>query len=327
MNYLGNQRYLSHLMSLRRDPENAAPLHEALNEKRWRRVLRARGQRPIWMSISYLLNAAARLQPYQGRTPRIEDSVDILGGTFKSPAAIYDARLQCDLQHSSNSQSIYTTDEESNRHMDFYYLFNNGKMRYFGSPISLENRQQIILNLYKDFTTSGVAPHLVTFYGQRNLKKSDGAAQFDAETEKVIKDLIKQRPVPQDHYLLMEVNYANAGINATGLATNLKTPTFSEPLLVRGFYAPLAYSSINNLRIEGEDLMTLGEMPFSALCRSTYGYSFEDGDDRIFLLETPIFLPAGMSLVMDFKNSLFGNYYSTEFDAGNTLLTVLAETM
>jgi hypothetical protein len=324
MNYRGNQQYLRHMMAIRRDPDNAPALQSALNEKRFRRAQRARSQRPVWMTMPYLLNPAARVQPYPGRTQRIEDSVDILGVYGLMPEFM--AGLEIDILHSSNNQSFFTANAESNSHSNFAYNFGGASMRYFGSPVPLERGQQLILNIYKNFTTSGVRPFVASFYGQRNLLKTDRSAQFDSETEVQIKSLIAQRSVPQDRFLHLDVTWSNDGVDATGTVTNLKTPAYSEPLLIRGLYAALGYSSISNLRIEGEEAMMLGETPIGAVAR-VGGEGVTDGDDKVFLFETPIFLPAEMQLVMDLRNSLFRTYYALRFDGVNTGITVLAETM
>lgn len=297
-NFNGQEPYVNHEISYRRDADKAAESQPKLDAKRFKRVLKARSSRPLILPLKFNFTVGGRVNPYTVPSDRLEWPIDILGASHNFPSSSFDLNVR----RGGGSRYLASLDPDTQvqaKADDFAQTGETDGPLWYSSPMPVERYQQIYLDVYKPVNTGVAESRFVVLHGQRTFKSDDSEGKIDSETQAAIKDLIKVRRVPEPRVLVMAVNFKNGGVAAGDVARDMQTNDAEEPLMIRAIRVNgLRYSTFR-IGIRGEDYWMPREAPVWSLAAIRGLYKFGNW----MFLKNPVYLPQGMALVADFTNS------------------------
>lgn len=319
MNFNGNREWTAYLKNLKRSP-NPQTIISEMNDKRMKRVERARASRPYIFPLKFALSAAAKINPYSGTTPKLNFDVEIHGAITNLPD------YKANLIHSNSERpwvSIGTEPQQPALVSAIAGFQDSGGavsdvfrgVFYYTVPIDLREAQKVTVEIIKDTVTGAPAVHWFAFVGSRTYGPTADEAQISKADREQITKLIAARRIPEQRFLTMPIRFADPA-SAVSRAEGMQTPEQTEPLLIRGVKC-----AGNNFRlklgIEGEDDWMPAHAPIWAV--AAHG---SNEKEKYFFFETPVYLPAGSSFIAEAVNSL-----DDATAQGNTHLTFFGETV
>jgi hypothetical protein len=326
-NFNGQEPYLNQQMAYRRNPEGAAKGQSELNDKRFKRVQKARAARPFVLPLNFKFAAAGRVTPYTVTTDRLEWAIDYLGASHNLPGLVNDMNIR----RGAGDRYLASLDPETQAQAKIYDFAQHGETQgalYYPSPFAVERHQTMNLDVYKSLNSGVAESRFICLTGQRTFKADDSESKIDSETEARVRELIKARRIPEIRVLTMAVNFKNGGAAAGDIARDMRTNDAEEPLLIRAIRTTSLRYSTCRIAIRGEEYWMPREAPVWSLAALQGLYTFGNW----MFLKTPVLLPEGGGLVGDFTNSGADEdaaHFDTPDAATNKTLTVnyLAETV
>ncbi len=319
MNWNGQRQTLDHLISLLQDPQKTRALQADFDSKRRSRIQSALNTRPLFIPLSFEMNAAGQVSPYRDTTQSLSYPVVITGIKADSQTR------EIVLRRTEDEKPIVYVGEELNLHLRLDEIAGQGATNgggqlgvfYLPQPIILPAGNRLSVEMYKTDTTADPEEANIVLVGVRVLNKEYGSLLLDPAEREFIDSIIRMRPVPRTVFLKQAVSFDSA--SAGGEARNLYTPEVEEPLLIRGIRTTLRQSLIT-IRVQGEPDWTLEPTPI-------WGVAAEDElvHDNYQWFSKPVYLHSNNSIeVPRIVNSIDGT--SVDAQTGNSI-TWICETV
>lgn len=299
MNYNGNQENLNHLIAISQNPQLAQDLQLAVNKKRLARIEKSFATMPVFIPMTFALDAAGKLSAYSQTTETVNDDILITGIISDN------GTRQFSLRRSENQEQFLYVGEAENLFLTLDEISGQSVeakksqegIFYFTTPFTLYSNQRLKFDIWKTNAVPNTVELInVCLVGLRlaNRKSTLGGL----ERERVLRG-ISARPVPEVRFLKQTFNFDSA--IAGGRALEIRTPQADEPLLIRGVRTNFANSTID-IRLENGASWSPKAFPIWAL-----GAETDSTNDAFRYFERPIFLPQQSQLEMTIKNGIYGD--------------------
>lgn len=292
MNWNGQREILDHLIAKRADPSNAGVVQAEYNARRRRRVEQALSTQPVYLPLTFDMQAAGQTAAYRETTQSLNYDVIITG--IKADNAARDVVLR----YTENERSLLRTGNELDLYLRSDEIFGQSVSTgggqtgvfYLPTPILLESKNRLTVEMFKTDTTADVEQANIVFIGVRVFRKDFAAGVVDdLERDRIEKALaIREAPQP----ILLKVKFDFDSAVAGGRAREIYTPTVDEPLLVRGIRTTLRQSEI--------ELGIQGQMPWTAKLTPIWAVACEDSleHDNYLWFSRPLFLHSSTPIVI-----------------------------
>ena len=320
MDFNSNREWVDHLYALH-SSSNPDALIKTMNEKRLKRVEKARRHQPIILPLKFIVPIAAQVNPLSKQTPKLNYDVQILGAI--SDLQDYGLNIRTNRAEEpfafigSDPVQYAAVHDFAGWGADTAASVFKGVM-YWHTPFDLQRGDRLVVDLFKQVASGAISYDYFAFVGSRTFGAEDDEAKLTASDRTLIETLISARRLPQIRLLTMPVRFKGGGAAANDVASAQKTPEQREPLIIRGARTTLRRSRVS-LKIEGEAEWMPEPAPIWALA------NYIDNQKEVYhWFENPFVLPPGQSIVGDFINTI--DDADAAFD-GNGQITFIGSTV
>lgn len=319
MDFNGQKRWLDHAIDNRFDPATAAQTQKELNAYRRKRVLDALKTRPMLLPLEFNMNAAGQVSPYRDTTPRLDYDVLVTG--VKSDNQTRDIIIS----NTATGSSLTRIGDESSLYLRADEIAgqipgNGGQtgICYLTTPLLIQAGNRVTVEMFKTDTTADAEDANIVLIGVRVYPRMFGSAVADGDRE-LIDQAIRLREIPQPRFAKVTFDFDSAVQG--GEARNINTPTFEEPILVRGVRTSLRYSLIE-IGVRGEPTWTHEATPCWAIAGEDEG-----GHENYIWFSKPVYLAPHASIeIRRVVNGMYTDAALIDSETGNTM-TFICETI
>jgi hypothetical protein len=286
------------------DAERTALL-ETMRARRRARVMRARCERPEFIVATLKTSSAGRANAFTTQTQRnTEREIDVLASSVLLNSGAAKFGFDVDIRHSRARRSFFTTDDRQINYAGTAgFVGDYPNFQYFDRPPTLERNEYLTFDVYQRDPTGTGKANIVNFYlyGRSVIRSTADEAQLDPKEAAKVEELIKARSVPEERVAVALVTLPDYGLGTFGAPTLLETPTFDEPMLIKGFRCPGAntgpfLAQIDRLRIDDRDPWMDREIALDLITKPVIGGDPAETERDWFQFSTPVFMREGSRL-------------------------------
>jgi len=310
------------------DPDTRSTQRMSLAAKRKEKVLNSLLTRPFYQPLTFTMNAAGQVQPYNQLMPDLGYDVVITGARCDAwlagpPVSGRDIVIQ--FTNNNESQQIVRTGGDTTLYLttdDFAgSTIDSGGGQLgvfqFTNPIFLEKGNRISVDMYKTDTTADPETVNLVFIGFRVYKKQAAETVITPQELALIDRYINGRETPEMRFLKLTANFPAAAVGSE--IVNLQTVKLAEPVILRGLRTTLRNCTLQ-IGINGEPEWMPEQTPIWAVMAEN-----DMQVDNYLWFEKGVYLPSMTPI--NITRMINGNIDQANVDPTTGEITIIYDTV
>lgn len=320
----GQRRSVDYWIKVLSEPDKRPALREELAAVRRRRIYDSLLTRPVFVPLTFSMNAAGQVIPYRQITPDLGYDVVITG--MRTDCWVGSGRdIEMRLTDDEGSQPFVRIGDDTTLYLRTDDIMGcsvdagGGQVGVFRlpQPVLLNRGNRVAIEMYKTDTTAAAEVVNVVLIGFRVLPRAYAETALDIDEQRLIDSIIARRDVWQTRTQKVAVTYSAATVGIQ--ATNITFPRIEEPILLRGLRTPMRQSTIE-IGIEGEANWMPSQVPIWAVAAEN-----DLGSDNYLWFSRPVFVHSQRGVVI--PRMINGNIDQSNVDPTTNQITIIYDTV